>query len=149
LMNKKELRKVNGDVFFEAERSADNSFISANWIGVQSLESIIMAGNQLLAMLRKKPCSAILNNNHELVGPWEVGVNWLAYKWAPQAKELGVQHFAHVMSYGIFGQNSFSAFAPLLKDIFEVRAFEDEKEAKEWLHQKFIARKPYKYPPTL
>ncbi len=105
-----------------------------------------MGSNLLLAMLRNKPCSAILNNNHELVGPWEVGINWLAYKWAPQARDLGVRHYAHVMSYGIFGQKSFKTFAPLLKGFFEVKAFEDETEAKEWLHQKFLAGKPFKFP---
>lgn len=149
MMDKRELRKANGDVFFEAERKADNSFICANWIGVQSLESIVMGGNQLLSMLRKKPCSAILNNNHELVGPWDVGISWLAFKWAPQAKELGVEHYAHVMSYGIFGQNSFNSVAPLLKNHFEVRVFEDETDAKEWLRQKFLAKKPLKYPPIV
>ncbi|MEJ8757176.1 hypothetical protein WG947_09230 [Pontibacter sp. H259] len=147
-MDKRELRKANGDVFFEAERKVDNSFICANWIGMQSLESIIMAGNNLLSMLRKKPCSGILNNNHELVGPWEIGVEWMAHKWAPQAKELGVKHFAHVMSYGIFGQNSFNTLSPLLKQYFEVRAFEDETAAKDWLQQKFLETKPFKFPPV-
>lgn len=136
-MDKKELRKANGDVFFEAQRMADNSFIYANWIGVQSLESIILGGNLLLTMLRKQPCAAILNSNKELVGPWEVGVNWLGYKWAPQAKALGVVYFAHVFSYGIYGKKSFEAFLPFLNQHFEVCAFEDETAAREWLQQKF------------
>ena len=77
---------------------------------------------------------------------WNVGINWLAHKWAPQAQELGVEHYAHVMSYGIFGQNSFNALVSLLKVYFEVRSFEDETLAKDWLQQKFISRKLFKFP---
>ncbi|HEY4651785.1 MAG TPA: hypothetical protein VIG72_10235 [Pontibacter sp.] len=135
-MDKRELRKANGDVFFEAKRMADNSYIYTNWIGLQSLESIVMGGNHILAMLRKKPCVAILNNNHELVGPWEVGVHWLSQRWAPQLRELGVKHFAHVMSYGIYGQNSFKAIQPLLQQMFDLEAFEDEQLAKEWIYSR-------------
>lgn len=135
-MDKQELKKSNGNVFFEAEREADNSYISANWIGVQSLESIVMGGNLLLAMLRKQPCAAIVNNNHELVGPWEIGVNYMVYKWAPEAKVLGVKYFAHILSYGIFGRNSFSMFEPLVKSFFDIEVFETEENAKEWARSK-------------
>ncbi|NDK56650.1 hypothetical protein [Pontibacter fetidus] len=140
-MDKQELRKSNGDVFFEAERATDNSFICVNWIGVQSLESIVMGGNLLLAMLRKQSCQTIVNNNHELVGPWEVGINFMAYKWAPEAKVLGVKFFAHILSYGIYGRSSFEAFAPLVKSFFEVASFEDESAAKTWAKVKAAPRK--------
>ena len=62
-MEKTELKKTNGDVFFEATRMADNSYILVNWVGIQSLETIMMGANQLLIMLRNKPCAAILNSN--------------------------------------------------------------------------------------
>jgi hypothetical protein len=140
-MDKQELKKINGDIFFEAERADDNSYIYVNWIGVQSLETIVMGGNLLLAMLRKQSCSAIINNNHELVGPWEVGVNFLVYKWAPEAKVLGIRYFAHILSYGIFGRNSFDMFGPLVKSYFEVEAFENEKAAKSWVKTKVTSRR--------
>ena len=141
-MDKKELRKANGDVFFEATRLADNSFIKANWIGLQSLESIVMGSNLLLAMLRDKPCTALLNNNNELVGPWDVGVKWLAMKWAPQAKLFGLRYFAHVLSHGIFGQKSFQSLSPLIESKFDVRSFEDEAAAEEWIRFKIRTEKP-------
>lgn len=139
-MDKQKLKKTNGDIFFEAERAHDNSYIFVNWIGVQSLETIVMGGNLLLAMLRKQPCLAIVNNNHELVGPWEVGVNFLVYKWAPEAKVLGIRYFAHILSYGIFGRKSFDTFMPMVKSYFEVQAFEKEKDAKTWAKAKATSK---------
>jgi hypothetical protein len=132
----KELKKANGDVFFEARRAADNTFISVNWIGIQSLETIVMGGNCILSMLREKACQGLLNSNRELVGPWEVGVNWLGHKWAPQVKALGLQYFAHVLSPGIYGQRSFQSLAPIIKLQFEVRSFDNEEGAEAWLEEK-------------
>lgn len=130
------LRKANNDVFFEAERLPGQSVISANWIGVQSMETVVMGGNQLLAMLKQQPSLGILNNNHELVGPWDLAVKWLAYKWAPEANKLGVKYFAHVLSHGIYGRRSFEMLEPLIQEYFETRTFEDENAAEMWLNLK-------------
>ncbi|WP_276499581.1 hypothetical protein [Pontibacter litorisediminis] len=127
------LKKGNGDVFFEASRSPGNVYIFVNWIGIQSLETVMMGNNQILAMLREKPCKGLLNSNRELIGPWDVAVNWLAYRWAPQAKALGLQHLAHVLSPGIYGQRSFKALYPNIKEQLDVKSFEDEKAAEAWL----------------
>ena len=132
-MEHKELKKANGDVFFEVRRTTDNSFISMNWVGIQSLETIVMGCNQVLTMLREKPCPRLLNSNRELIGPWEVAVNWLAYKWAPQAKSLGLRYYAHVLSPGIYGQRSFQSLYPALQSQLNIEVFEDEKKAEEWL----------------
>ncbi|WP_139237135.1 hypothetical protein [Pontibacter akesuensis] len=132
-MEHKELKKANGDVFFEVRRTTDNSFISMNWVGIQSLETIVMGCNQVLTMLREKPCPRLLNSNRELIGPWEVAVNWLAYKWAPQAKSLGLRYYAHVLSPGIYGQRSFQSLYPALQSQLNIEVFEDEKKAEQWL----------------
>lgn len=129
----KELRKANGDVFCEVKRSADNAFIYVNWIGIQSLETMVMGGNQVLGMLREMTCPAILNSNRELIGPWDNAVSWLAHKWAPQAKELGVQRIAHVLSHGIFGKRSFEKLTPELVPLFRVKTFEEENLAEKWI----------------
>lgn len=136
--NKKELKKASGDVFFEAWRAPDNAFIYVNWIGIQSMETIVMGGNQVLNMLRDKPCPAILNSNRELVGPWDVAVSWLKSRWAPQASELGVRYYAHVLSPGIFGKRSFEQLHPSLKAYFKVKSYEDESMAEEWIYLKVM-----------
>lgn len=131
--NRKELKKANGSVFCEVKRADDNAFIYVNWVGIQSLETIVMGANHVLAMLREVPCPAILNSNREVIGPWESAVSWLAYKWAPQAKALGVLYFAHVLSHGIFGKRSFEKLKPEFEPLFKVRHFEDEAVAEKWI----------------
>ena len=132
-MDSKELKKPNGDVFFEAERKHANSFILVNWIGIQTLETIMMGANQLLVMLRQKPCYDILNSNKELIGPWDAGALYLGSRWALQAKALGVEHFAQVMAPGIYGQRSFQKFQDLAQHFFQIETFETDAEAEEWL----------------
>ena len=136
MTNYKELKKGNGDVFFEAKRVPENNYIYINWIGIQSLETIVMGGNHILTMLRENPCQGILNSNRELIGPWEVAVNWLTHKWAPQATELGLRYFAHVLSPGIYGQRSYQSLAPDFDKQFNLRSFENEETAKDWLVSK-------------
>jgi len=136
LTDYKELKKANGDVFFEARRTPDNSYISVNWVGIQSLETVVMGGNHILAMLREKPCQGLLNSNRELIGSWDAAVNWLAYKWAPQAKALGLRYNAHVISPGIYGQRSFDLFYKTLKKEFKIKSFSDEETAEAWLQIK-------------
>lgn len=137
----KELKKANGDIFLEIRRQPDYGFITMNWIGIQSLETVVMGGNQLLSMLRQRPCQGVLNSNRELIGPWEAAVNWLAFKWAPQAKALGLNYFAHVLSPGIYGQRSFAALYPSLREVLDVKSFEGEEVARDWLRLKNVTKK--------
>jgi hypothetical protein len=131
-----ELKKANGDVYLEVRRLPDDDFIALNWIGIQSLETFVMGGNLVLSMLRERPCQGILNSNRELIGPWDTAVNWLAFKWAPQAKSLGLCCFAHVLAPGIYGQRSFKALHPNLSRVLDVKSFDDEEGAIEWLRMK-------------
>ncbi|SIQ63115.1 hypothetical protein SAMN05421545_0807 [Pontibacter lucknowensis] len=137
----KELKKANGDVFLEVRRMPDNGFIAMNWIGIQSLETVVMGGNLVLSMMRQKSSPGILNSNRELIGPWEAAVNWLAFKWAPQAKSLGLRYFAHVLSPGIYGQRSFKALFPNLREVLDVKSFDAEEGAEEWLRMKVSIKK--------
>ncbi|MBD1395783.1 hypothetical protein H9Q13_01280 [Pontibacter sp. JH31] len=135
---KKELQKANGDIFLEIRRMSDNSFIATNWIGLQSLETVMMGSTQILTMLRERPCKGFLHGNHELIGPWEIAVNWLVQKWMPQAKAGGIRYYAYVQGPGIYGQRSFDAFYELVKNEFEVKVFTEEEDAKEWLQEKSL-----------
>ncbi|WP_210464622.1 hypothetical protein [Rufibacter roseolus] len=133
-MDKTELKKANGDVYFEAQRLLLNGYIQVNWIGIQSLETVVMGGNQILAMLREKPCRGLLNSNRELIGPWEVAVPYMAFKWAPAASSLGLRYFAHVLSPGIFGKRSFDQFQTQMKEpLIIVRSFDEQTQAEQWL----------------
>ncbi|AKQ45346.1 hypothetical protein TH63_06380 [Rufibacter radiotolerans] len=133
-MEKKELKKANGDVYFESVRMTDNAYVFVNWVGIQSLETMVMGYNLVLSMLKEKSCPGLLNSNRELIGPWDDAVTYLAYKWAPAAHGLGLRNVAHVLSPGIFGQRSYEKFSQLLKEEdLHLRAFEKQAQAEEWL----------------
>ena len=132
-MNRTELRKANGDVFFEATREAANSYILVNWVGLQSLESIMMGANHLLQMLRQQPVSAILNSNKELIGPWDEGALFLGSDWAPKARVLGVKNFAHVLTPGIYGKRAFEHFVKNADKYLSIRTFESDHQGANWL----------------
>ncbi|TXK29857.1 hypothetical protein FVR03_20265 [Pontibacter qinzhouensis] len=135
MIDYRELKKANGFNFFEARRMDEHGYIAVNWIGLQSLETIVMGGNLVLSMLRERPCQGILNSNRELIGPWDVAVNWLVFRWSPQAKALGVKHYAHVLSPGIYGQRSYELFSNTVTGEFKLKSFEDEERAGEWLQR--------------
>jgi hypothetical protein len=132
-MDKKELKKANGDLFFEAKRQAGNAYIQVNWIGIQTLETIMMGANQLLTLLRQQPCPAILNSNNELIGPWDDGAFYMGSKWAVQARILGVLHFAQVLAPGIYGQRSFQVFQQFAQQHFQIETFATNADAEAWL----------------
>ncbi len=134
-MDTKELKKANGDVYFEARRLAHNDYLFVNWIGIQSLETMVMGSNHILALLRERPCRGLLNSNRELIGPWDMAVSYLAHRWAPAANALGLRYFAHVLSPGIFGQRSFDQFSKQLKDQLILKSFEEQSQAEQWLQQ--------------
>ncbi|WP_242920230.1 hypothetical protein [Pontibacter liquoris] len=136
----KELKKANGYVFYEARSVPGGSYININWIGLQSLETVMMGCNQTLAILRETPCTGLLNSNRELIGPWEIAVNWLVKKWVPQAKALGLRYYAHVQAPGIYGKRSFAKFHGLVQKDFEIKEFDDEETAAAWLLEKTSER---------
>ncbi|WP_207431004.1 hypothetical protein [Sabulibacter ruber] len=133
VLDKKELRKANGDVFFEAYQLHHQSYIYVNWIGIQSLETMVMGSNHVLSILREKPCKGLLNSNQELIGPWDAAVQYLAYKWAPTASNLGLRWMAHILSPGIYGRKSFDLFKQHLSTSITLKSFEDRTTAEGWL----------------
>jgi hypothetical protein len=133
LIERKELKKANGDVFFEATRTADNSYILVNWIGIQSIETVMMGASQLLTMLRQRTCVSIVNSNKELIGPWDDGALFMGSTWAIKAQLLGLNNFAQVLAPGIYGQRSFQKFRQLAQTHFQIETFETDAEAIKWL----------------
>lgn len=137
-MDKKELKKASGDVFFEAEYRAGNSYLYVNWIGIQTLETMMMGGNTILSMLRTNPCSLILNDQQELVGPWAEGAAYFGGSWAPKARLYGVKQFVQVLAPGIFGRRSFQEFQQKAQLHFQIETFETTPEALAWLQTNLV-----------
>ncbi|WP_153042178.1 hypothetical protein [Rufibacter roseus] len=132
-MTRTELKKPNGDVFLIAERAADNSYIHAQWIGIQTLETVMQGGSFYIKMIEEQPCARLLNNHKELIGPWDIAQEWIVSYWTPKVMELGLRFMAQVLAPGVYGQMSFHQLHQHISDKFEIKMFDDVAPAKEWL----------------
>ena len=132
-MDKTELRKANGDVFLVAERMPDNAYILAHWVGLQTLETVRQGGTYYIEMLKKQPCAKLLNSHEELIGPWNIANDWIVQEWTPKVQALGLHYMAQVLAPGVYGQMSFHQLHQRISDKWEIKMFENEVSAREWL----------------
>ena len=132
-MERTELKKDNGDVFLLTERMPDNSYILAHWIGLQTLETVKRGGNFYIEMLKKQPCPKLLNSHEELIGPWNVANDWIVQDWTPKVQALGLRIMAQVLAPGVYGQMSFHQLHQRISDKWEIKMFDKESVARDWL----------------
>ena len=128
-----ELKKVFGDVFFTAERVKNNAFIAAHWYGVQSVETVKEGGYKMLEMMHEQPSSKLLNSNKNVVGSWDMALEWAEQVWAPQMRKAGLQYLAQVVPASIFATLTIETLIQRIDTNFEIRTFEDETAAEAWL----------------
>jgi hypothetical protein len=128
-----ELEKVFGDVFMRASRMPDNTFLFAQWVGVQSVETVKEGGYKLLEMIKEKPCTKLLNCNKEVVGSWDMALEWAENEWAPQMRAAGLQYLAQVVPSSIYATLTIEALIQRIDDTFEIRTFENKTKAEAWL----------------
>ena len=127
------LEKVYGDVFFTARRMAGNSFIYAQWYGVQSVETVKEGGNKLLDMMKEQPCPKLLNSNKEVIGSWDMALEWAETVWAPQMRAAGLKYLAQVVPSSIYATLTIQNLIQQIDDQFEIRTFEEDTDAVAWL----------------
>ena len=134
---KKELSNAFGNVFLTIEYDTVNNWIYTNWIGYQTEESVIAGGNAFMEILEETKCPYLLNDNREVIGPWDHAIKWLAKDLAPRAIVAGLTHFAHVVSSDALAAKSVKK---LKKNIFaglqmQMQIFENMENAQEWLKE--------------
>jgi hypothetical protein len=134
-MNRTEFKKPNGDVYLVAERMPGNDYILAQWTGRQTLDTVMEGGSHYIKMLRQMPCPKLLNSHKELIGPWDIANDWIVEHWTPKVRALGLRYMAQVLAPGVYGQMSFHQLHQRIDDFFEIKMFENEEAAKEWLLQ--------------
>jgi hypothetical protein len=127
------LSKVYGDVFFTAIRMPDNAFIYARWFGVQSVETVMQGGYQLLEMMKAKSCAKLLNSNKNVIGSWDMALEWAENEWAPQMRAAGLRFLAQVVPSSIYASLTIENLIQRIDDTFEIRTFEEEADAEAWL----------------
>ena len=128
-----QLTKPDGSVFLEYERMPNNAYINAHWIGRQYLDTVQRGGKAYLDLMRELPCAKLLNSHEELVGPWDVANDWISSYWTPTAVSLGLRYMAQVLARGVYGQMSFQQLHQRIGNMLEIKMFDNEAAAKEWL----------------
>jgi hypothetical protein len=127
------LKKVFGDVYFTAERIEDNDYIKAQWFGVQSVETVKEGGYLLLKMMQGNPSSKLLNCNKNVIGAWDLALEWAETEWTPQMKKAGLRYLAQVVPVSYFASLTIESLIHKIDDTFEIRTFETETDAIVWL----------------
>ena len=127
------MSKIYGDVFFTASRMEDNAYIYARWFGVQSVETVMQGGYKLLEMMQARPCARLLNSNKNVIGSWDMALDWAEHEWAPQMRVAGLRYLAQVVPSSIFAMITIENLVRQIGNEFEVRMFNEDAEAEAWL----------------
>jgi hypothetical protein len=124
-----------GKVYLSIEYDAANGWVYNNWIGYQTYIGIIAGADACLHPLRENACAYLLNDNREVIGPWDHAVEWIVSDWAPRAIAQGLTHFANVVSPESMAAQSAEAMRLGIEGQLQMRMFDDIMEAQVWLRE--------------
>lgn len=130
-----ELTNGFGKVYLTITYEQASGWVYNNWVGYQTYAGIVAGADACLAPLRTYACPYLLNDNREVIGPWDHAVEWIVADWAPRALAQGLTHFAHVVSREALAAISAEAMHLGIGDRLEMKMFGNIDEAKAWLQQ--------------
>ncbi len=128
-----ELTNAFGKVYLTIEHDSSNKWVYNNWIGYQTQPGIKAGADACLVPLQTNACAFLLNDNREVVGPWDHAVEWIVMDWAPRALAQGLTHFANVVSPESMAALSAQAMHLGLGGRLVMRMFGNIDDAKAWL----------------
>lgn len=109
--------------------------IYVDWRNIPSDRTVQRGCEEMLRLLAQHRCRQVLNDNRNVLGPWNSSAQWVAENWFPRMLDAGLKKFAWLQS-----SNSLSKFAArqstaLNQDSGVIRLFESEEDALSWLRQ--------------
>jgi hypothetical protein len=122
-----------GKVYLTIDYDATHHWLYNNWIGYQTYVGIVAGADACLLPLRENRCVYLLNDNRQVLGPWDHAVEWIVSNWAPRAIAQGLTHFANVVSPEALAASSAQAMSLGLHGQLQMRMFAELDEAKAWL----------------
>jgi hypothetical protein len=132
---KKEISNAFGNVFLTIEYDAVNHWVENTWLGYQTTESIIKGANACIEEIEAHQCAYLLNDNQQVLGPWDHATDWIAEDWTPRAIAAGLTHFAHVVSPESLAALSAETMQVKVSGSFNMQTFDNQEEAKAWLKE--------------
>jgi len=122
-------KSANIEISFDAE----TKIMYCKWIGLQNKDGIMKAGGIILELLRERRITKVLNDNTEVIGPWNDAAEWTVKEWFPSMIEAGLKHFSWIISSNIFSEISAKMAMP---DTEVIQSFYFYAEALHWLLSK-------------
>ena len=122
-----------GKVYLTIDYDTANAWVYNNWIGYQTHVGIVAGADACLVALRENRCAYLLNDNRQVVGPWDHAVEWIVTNWAPRAIAQGLTHFANIVSAESLAAGSARSMALGLEGQLQMHMFDNIAEAQAWL----------------
>ncbi|WP_146153504.1 hypothetical protein [Adhaeribacter arboris] len=132
---KREITNAFGKNFLTISYDARHQWVYNDWQGYQTLESVIQGANACLEVIQQVKCPRLLNDNRQVLGPWEHATDWIAQDWTPRAIALGLTQFAHVVSPESMARLSAEQMYVKINNSFRMQIFDDYQQAAEWLEK--------------
>ncbi|QMU29149.1 hypothetical protein [Adhaeribacter radiodurans] len=121
--------------FIAIELDTENEWLYINWLGSANPETGIAGCEDIIQALEKYPVQKILNDNRNLTGSWEDGINWLLQSWFPRFLGVGCFYIAWVQSSCPKGQASLGQALQHEIPNVSVLVFDDLETAASWLKE--------------
>ncbi|WP_026463276.1 hypothetical protein [Adhaeribacter aquaticus] len=130
---KKELSNAIGRVFITIEYDALHKWVYNNWVGYQTYDNVVAGANACLDFIKDYKTTCLLNDNREVIGPWDHATDWIANNWTPRALQAGLKYFAHIVDSQTLAEMSAEQMHQKVGTVFEMKVFANAEEAKKWL----------------
>ncbi|NML67552.1 hypothetical protein HHL22_20315 [Hymenobacter sp. RP-2-7] len=137
-----ELLNGFGKVYLTVEYDAANGWVYNEWLGYQTHVGIVAGADAWLLPLREHRCAYLLNDNRQVVGPWDHAVDWIVTNWAPRAIAQGLTHFANVVGAESMAAGSARLMALGLHGQLQMHLFDNSEAARAWLRAAQAAATP-------
>lgn len=131
---KQELKSSLGRAYVTIEDDARNRWITVNWVGYLTAESIKAGALAYTQALAEAGYHHVLNDTRQVIGPWDHSVEWVVNEWAPNAARAGLRFFAMITKPESMADKTAASFYDQL-DAFQMQTFDDPEKARQWLWQ--------------
>lgn len=133
-MVKLELRDQSGKIYAFVSKEDQNPWIYIQWIGSIDLDIMKKGAMDVIDLIKKLKCPAILSDRRLATGNVYQINNWMEHKWAPVAIKAGLQYLAHVTSSEAFSLVSSQDLQSRVLG-FNFQSFDSLEAAEEWLKE--------------
>lgn len=118
-------------VFWDSEHSR----IYVDWKNIPSDRTVQKGCEEMLKLLEQRRCNCVLNDNRNVLGPWNSSAQWVAENWFPRMTAAGLKKFAWIQSHNSLSKFAARQSAANNQNSDVIRLFDNETVALDWLNQ--------------